>query len=359
MRRLRALGAAVGAAPSKAHGGALLAASAALVATLALVAVSGESPISSLAAFAVRPFSSPWFFGNLLDRAGLVLLAALGSAIALRSGNLNLGGEAQIYAPALVSAAILSAPGAAGLGILAFVAALLAALAIGASLALVPAVLKTRLGASEILTSFLLSAAVLPVLDYLVAGPLRDPSGNLLATREIAPAFRLPSLLPPSRLNPSFVVACALAVAIAWFISRTRAGYRLRVSGTAPEFARFSGIRVGSVTAGAMAASGALHGLAGFCAIAGTWFVCHEGFSAGMGWTALAVALIAGRSPLVAIPAALLVAWLQSAADATALYSRMPVDVTAFIQAAIFLVISARSLPGLIARPRPRGSRYD
>jgi len=342
--------------------GAILAAIAtiaAIAATLALVAISGDSPAESLAAFAVRPFSSPWFLGNLLDRAGLALIAALGSFIALRSGNLNLGGEAQIYAPALVSAAMLSAPGAAAFGPLAFVAALLAAIALGAALALVPGVLKTRLGASEILTSFLLSAAILPVLDYLVSGPLRNPEGNLLATREIEQSFRLPSLLPPSRLNPSFLVACALAVAAAWFISRTRAGYRLRVSGTAPEFARFAGINVGSVTAGAMAVSGALHGLAGFCAIAGTWFACHEGFSAGMGWTALAVALIAGRSPLAAIPAALLVAWLQAAADATSLYSRVPVDVTAFIQAAIFLVISARSLPGLVARSRPRGARYD
>lgn len=82
-----------------------------IVITLVLI-FSSETPAVSLAAFFTRPFSSWWNAGNLLNKAGLLMLAASGAAFALKSGTFNLGGEAQIYAPALVTAMILSTPAA-------------------------------------------------------------------------------------------------------------------------------------------------------------------------------------------------------------------------------------------------------
>ena len=76
----------------------------ALALIAALIALSSPDPLSSVASFFARPFSSAWYFGNMLDMAGLLILAGTGSAIALRAGAFNLGGEAQIYAPALASA---------------------------------------------------------------------------------------------------------------------------------------------------------------------------------------------------------------------------------------------------------------
>lgn len=330
--------------------------------------------MNDFAGFILGPFSSVWHTGNLLNRAGLLMFASSGAAFALKAGTFNLGGEAQIYASALAAAMVLASPAASsaavqaasasaasadgaggGAVVFCFALALVLAVLTGALLGGIPGALRAKFGTSELLTSFLLSAALLPVLDYLTGGPLRDPGKNLLATPAIAEAYRMKQLLPPSLMNASFFLAIGAAVAVSLFLSQTRAGYRLSVAGTASEFAAFAGFPVGHITVAGMTASGALHGLAGFFAITGTWFMCHQGFSAGMGWSALAIALIARRKPLAVIPASLLYAWIESASGLAVLSSRAGFDSTAIVQGFIFLFISA-NLPFAAQMRRALGS---
>lgn len=212
--------------------------------------------------------------------------------------------------------------------------------------------LKVATGTDELISSFLLSAAVSPVADYLISGPLRDHSQNLLATARFAQDRLLPHLLPPSSLNLSAPAAVLLALAAWVFLSRTAAGFRLRVVGANPGFARFAGIEGRRYWTPALATSGALHGLAGFFAVAGTYGVCHRGFAGGLGWNALAVALIARNAPLALIPAALVYAWLNAGSDAALLSSGLSFETAAFVQAAVLLLVTAR-----FARFIPGGHR--
>lgn len=324
-----------------------------LVITLFL-AVSTPSPLDTLGRFFSGTFSSWWYLGNMLNTAVLLIPAAIGSAVALRSGSLNLGGEAQLYAPALVTALLLSRISDTVPVFPVFLAVLLAALATGAVLAAIPGILRVRFHASELLTSFLLSAALIPLLDYLVAGPLRDPGKNLLVTRAIPETVRIPPIAGPSSFNLSVIPILLLAGFWALIILRTRSGYRMSMTGTAPEFAAFTGIRTGRITVLGMTLSGALHGLTGFLAVTGTWYTCHQGITSGMGWSALAVALIAGRHPLAIVPAAIIYAWIQVSGDNALLSTRVDFDSTAILQAVLFLVISARTIPSIVQFRRKR-----
>jgi len=331
-----------------------------LVAVSLILAFSAAHPLLAIQSFFTRPFSSWWYIGNTLNMAGLLIFAAVGSSLALRGGTFNLGGEAQIYASALVTAVILS--GTAGATVSAslipgmiptlavFVLALVAAALTGALLAFVPGILKAGLNCSELLASFLLSAAVVPVVDYLIAGPFRDRTGNLIATEAIGKAFRLSPFFKPSVFNVSFFIAIGLAILAALILKKTRSGYRYTVSGTAADFARFSGFPVAHVTVTSMTLSGLFHGLTGFFAITGTWYMCHQSLSAGMGWSALAVALIARSNLIAVIPAAILYAWLDTASDMAFLSSNSGFDSTSIVQAIILLVVSARFLPAWRAK---------
>ena len=320
-----------------------------LVAVSLILAFSLGNPGLAIQSFFTRPFSSWWYIGNTLNMAGLLILAGTGASLALRGGTFNLGGEAQIYASALVTAVILSGPTASVPGALPtlaiFALALAAAALTGALLAFIPGILKAGLNCSELLASFLLSAAVVPVIDYMIAGPFRDRTGNLIATEAIAKAFRLNPFFKPSFFNVSFFIAIALALLAAFALKKTRAGYRYTVSGTAPDFARFSGFPVGNVTVASMTLSGLFHGLTGFFAITGTWYMCHQSLSAGMGWSALAIALIARSNLIAVIPSAILYAWLDTASDMAFLSSNSGFDSTSIVQAIILLVVSARFLP--------------
>lgn len=321
----------------------------AIAITACFLALSSADSGTTLYRFFTRPFSSWWHIGNMLNLFSLLLCAALGSAISLTSGEYNLGGEAQIYAPALVTAVMLAPHSP--LSFLPLPLQLMAALCLsclsGALLAAIPAILSVTRGISALLTSFLLSAASLPVLDYLVGGPLRDQAKNLLATEAIVQGARLRPFLAPSYLNASFPLILALSVSLAVYLHTSRGGYRLGITGTAPEFARFSGFAVSRIKIAAMSASGALHGLTGFFAVTGTWYLCHQGMSGGMGWSALTIALIAGKNIGAVVPAALLFAWLETATDTALLSTQFSFDSTALIQAVVLLLISARTLPHL------------
>ena len=325
-----------------------------------LIMVSGDNASERLGLFFSKPFSSWWYLGNMLNTAGLLLFAGIGSAFALKSGSFNLGGEAQIYAPALVTAVILGYGGAATQGQTVsahpgfiLLMAFLCAIFTGALLGFIPGILRARFRISELLSSFLLSAALIPVIDYLIGGPLRYRSGNLLATPTIARVFRITPIVRPSYFNISFFIAILLAILIGLFFKRTGPGYRIRITGTAPEFALFSGFPVQRITTAGMTISGMFHALTGFFAITGTWYMCHSGFSSGMGWSALAIALIARQNLFAVIPVSLLYAWLETASDVATAGVSFSFDSTSIMQAVIFLVISAQTFGEFLQRRKP------
>jgi simple sugar transport system permease protein len=215
--------------------------------------------------------------------------------------------------------------------------------------------LKRRLGMNELISTFLFSSALIPVADYLIAGPWRDSSGNLLALPAFANDLMLVRLLPPSRLSVSFFFSLLLVAAGHVFINRTYPGYKFRISGAVPDFARFGGMEPEKVWTPALVTSGALSALTGFFAVAGTYGRCHAGFSGGLGWSAIAVALIAGNKPLALLPAALVFGWLKSGSDSALLAAGLNLETSSFIQAVVLLFATVKF--GAPALGKVRGKR--
>jgi simple sugar transport system permease protein len=332
--------------------GAVITLGGAILFTALLITANAPEPLKALAAFFIGPWASPWFLGNTLDSIGLLLIASLGTAVAFRGGVFNLGGEGQIYLGGLAASVVLLArpEGGASLGLL--LPAVLAAVSAGGAMGFISGVLKRYCGANELISSFLLSATLSPMADYLISGPLRDPSGNLLAMRVFSPGGLLLRLLPPSNLTISFVFALILVILGHIFINKTVYGYRFRIAGSAPAFARYGGIRTEGAWIPALCAAGALSGLAGFFAVAGTYGRCHLGFPGGLGWNAIAVALIAGNRPLALFPAALAYGALRAGSDSALLAAGLNFETSAFIQALVLILATVRFAPGMLKFPR-------
>jgi simple sugar transport system permease protein len=290
--------------------------------------------------------------GNTLDSVALLLAASLGALASFRGGTFNLGGEGQIYLGGLAASAVLLAGGPSSPlpgPVMLFAAALVAGIT-GGLLGSVSGILKRRLGANELITSFLLSSALIPVADYLIQGPLRDRGGNLLAMPAFAPDRMLPHILPPSHLSISFVFALLLVIGAHIFLNKTVWGWQFRIGGEAAGFAVYGGLEPEKCWIPSLAASGALSALAGFFAVAGTYDRCHLGFPGGLGWNAIAVSLICRNRPLALIPAALIYGWLRAGADSALLAARIDLETSAFIQAAVLLAATARVAVPLFRR---------
>src|SRR5690606_12759819 len=203
------------------------------------------------------------FLSATLVRATPLAFTGLAIAIAFRAGVLNIGADGQLLAGAAAATVVgLAATGAASLWW--SVAGLVAAAIAGAGWAAVPAWLKRRFGALEVISTIMLNFVALQVVSYLVHGPLQEPTGIYPQSAPVGEAARLPVLFPGSRLHAGFLLALALAAIAAFIVRTTAAGFRLRVVGANPAAAASAAqIDVPQVQLRAFLASGALAGLAG------------------------------------------------------------------------------------------------
>ena len=315
----------------------------AVVAAIVILLALSERPGEAAKMFLLGPFMSVFHIGNWLNKAGTLMLTGLAVVIAFRASTFNLGGEGQVYSGALAATVVCLALPTTG-GVMGVGLALVGGAGLGALFGGICGAIRTRWGANELISSYLLSAASILMVDALITGPLDDPVSNLLATGKIATDYWLPAIWPPSYLNTGIFISLTLVAAATLFLFRTRAGYNLRMSGLNPEFARFGGISVGTYVIVPMALSGALHGLAGGIAVLGTYHMCVKGFSVGLGWNGIAVALIGRNHPLGVIPAALLFAYLEAGAGAASLFAGVPAEVAMLIQSIVFYLITAQAL---------------
>ncbi|KGE73813.1 ABC transporter permease [Spirochaeta lutea] len=310
-----------------------------LGAAVAVLALGSDEPISALSAFFSGPFRNTYSFGNMLDSASYLILTALGVSIAFASGGFNLGGEGQMYAGAFTGGMILLLlpEVLGGWGVLLGIGA---AAIVGGVLAALSSWFKRSLGVSELISSYLVSLGIIPVIDGLLSGPLRDPSKNLLSAPSIARAFHLPRILPPSSLNIGIFLALGVALSVWFFLHGSKRGYEFRVAGGGSVVARLAGIATGLYGFWGFTVSGVLHGFAGGLAVAGTYHAAMAGVTSGMGWNGIAAALIGRNHPLGVILGALFFAYLQAAARSAMLVSDFSTELSGIVQALIFLLIT-------------------
>jgi len=286
-----------------------------------------------------------------LVRSVPLILTGLAVALAFRAGVWNIGAEGQLYAGAI--AAVTVALSLAWLPAWALVPAVLAASTVaGALWALVPAAMRLRLGVGEVITTILMNFVGINFAAYMVHGPLQESQGIFPQTDRIVEAARLPVLVPGTRLHVGFALAVAVAVGLAVLMRRSRLGFQMRAVGASPEAARISGrIDVDRVVLISFLGSGALAGLAGGVEVAGLTYALYEGLSPGWGYTAIAVALLAGLDPLGVIVAAVLFGALQAGAGAMQRDAGIPAAWVGVVEALVILAILA------IDRVRRRKSR--
>jgi len=322
---------------------------AALTLGLVVLILVSDRPSRAVTFFFAGPFLNLYSFGNMLGSAVPLMLTGMGIVAAFRASVFNLGGEGQVYTGALIATMICLAlprlPGWAGI-----LLSLAAGTLVGAVLAGLSGLFYARWRTNELLSSFLLSAAAVLIVDYLIAGPLDDPASNLLATPAVASRFRLLRILPPSYLDAGVAAVLLLAVLLTVYLFKTRSGYELRMCGSNREFAQYGGIRVGLYLVLPMVMSGGFHGLAGGMSILCTHYRCIQGFSVGLGWNGIAVALIGRNHPLGVIPAALLYAYLEAGAQAAVLHAGMSFEIATLVQAVIFYLVTAQGLISWIPR---------
>ncbi|MGM0431871.1 MAG: ABC transporter permease [Spirochaetota bacterium] len=321
----------------------LIAVAAALVFIILLLLSVAEDPFETLIAFMSGPFSNTYLVGNMLATAAILIIAGAGMSISFQAGLFNLGGEGQIYTAGTAAAVtgLLLPP---GIGIAGMVAISAVGISTGALIAALSGYLRAKFRVHELISTFLLSSALVYLINFLIAHPLRNTSGFLQSTRKIPEAFHLSSFLEPSNLTAALPIALTAAVLLALWLYRSPPGYELRVSGSNPAFANFGRISRMKCSILPLAVSGGAFGLAGSLMVLSTQHAAIVGFTSGYGWNGIAVALIARRNPLFAIPAGLLMAWLETGIRTAMSGTSLGFQLSTIIRGLLLLLITMQFL---------------
>jgi simple sugar transport system permease protein len=315
-----------------------------------LIFIFSDTPLRTIYFFFIGPFRTLYSLGNMLNASTPFIFGALGIIIAMKTGNLNLGGEGQVYLGAFVTtqAALTFCPS----NFFGAVIAVLTGVIASGLLSAFSGFCKAKWNTPEIITTFLLSCAVIPIINYFVTGPSLDPETSLISTKKIAESMRLPLILKPSNLSAGLFIAFVFVFMVNFFLYKTKRGYEFRIAGNNEMFARYGGINTKLNTVIAMAASGALYGLAGSIAILGTHYAVIKDFSSGLGWSGLTAALIAGFSPAAVIPCSLFLAWTEAGARIAMQNTGLTIEISYIIQAVIFFFSTSLVVKNFVEQKR-------
>jgi ABC-type uncharacterized transport system permease subunit len=315
---------------------------AAIVAAIALLLFLGGYDVPRALAALWTGSVGSWYSltSATLVRAVPLMLTGCAIAVAFRAGVFNIGAEGQLLAGGAGAAAVaLSLPNAGGV---ALVLALMTGALAGAGWAGIAAALRERFGVLEVISTIMLNFIALYAVSFLVRGPLQEPTHAYPQSTSIADAVRLARIPGAGRLHLGIVIALSIAIVTGWVLRRSASGFRLMAVGESAAAAASAGeIDVRRVTASAFVASGAIAGLAGAIEVLGVTYALYEDLSPGYGYTAIAVALLAGLDPWRVVVSALLFAALEAGAGAMQRDAGVPSTLVAVIEALLILVVVA------------------
>jgi simple sugar transport system permease protein len=305
----------------------------------------GVNPLEAYGALFQGAFGTVSGITQTLAKATPLLLVALGICIAFRAGVINIGGEGQIILGAIAASAVaLALPNLPGI-LLVALALTVGALA-GAFWGGIAGVLKARFGVNEILSTVMLNAIALQLMNYLLRGPMLDPEQiaagtNVPQSATLPLQVWLPRLVPRTLLHAGLILAVVLAVLVYIFLWRTTIGYRIRAVGLNPSAARYAGIPVKRYMALALILSGAFAGLAGAVEVTGIHHRMIEGLTGGYGFSGIVAALFGKLHPLGAIPASIIFGGLLVGADKMQRTVQVPSSLVVAVNGLIVLFVVA------------------
>jgi simple sugar transport system permease protein len=322
-----------------AAGPAIASAATILVGAVFIIGI-GKDPLEVFSLLFIQTFGSTYGIGQVLFKATPLMFTGLAAGISFRAGLFNIGAEGQLTVGAFLTAVV----GFIGRGLpsaLLVPAALLAGMAGGALWGLIPGILRARFGAHEVINTIMMNFIASAFASYMVTNVFLVPAS--VHTPAIDPAAEIPRLeavtgsFQGAPVNLSLLIAISACIAVWLFLWKSRPGYELRATGLNRNAALYGKIRVGWQVVFALTISGALAGLVGSNFVLGYKHYFELGFSEGIGFIGIAVALLARNHPIGIIATSLFFGVLEY--GSLTINTLVPKELSQILQAIVILFV--------------------
>jgi simple sugar transport system permease protein len=319
--------------------------SAAVIISIALsfaiiLLVSGK-PLIALQKLFLGPLESWRRFGNVVELGITLSFTGLSVAIMFSANQFNMGTEGSFYVGGAVAAMFaIAAPLP---PVIQPAAAILLGAVAGAIICAIPALLKGKWGASELVSSLMLNYVFFYLARYFANTTFKDPACGFVATYLMPSSAKLARIVPGTRIHAGIFILAATVVLAVVFMRRTKGGYALVQAGRNAKFATYSGIKTSFVILYAQLIGGFIGGLGGAVEVLGMYDRFQWQSLPGYGFDGIIVAILAKNKPKYVPIAAFLLAYLRIGADKMSTATDVTSEMISIIQGVIIMLVAAQA----------------
>ncbi len=245
---------------------------------------------------------------DLAVKAAPLIIIGIGLSIGFRANVWNIGAEGQYIVGGLAATGVaLLTHEMSGWWLLPLMA--IAGMAGGMAWVFIPALLRTKLKVSEILTTLMLTYVAVQLLNFLIFGPWKSPTSYGQPQTVLFNDFQiLPYIIKGTIVQAGAPIAVLIAL-IAWVLmSKSVFGFQVKTVGSAPNAARYGGFSENKTIWITLLIGGSLAGLAGMLEVAGPFNRMVPQFPTGYGFTAIIVAFLGRLHPIGVLVAGIVLA---------------------------------------------------
>ena len=315
------------------------------VALITLFVIS-DDPVYIIQQFVLGPFSSPRRIGSIINLAIPFTFTGLCMCFMYAVNKFNLSGEGIFMISGCVISMVAlklgnSLPAPIAIAVLFVVGA-----GVGAIISGIPAIMEAKFKANIVVASLMLNNILVFLAIYLLKYKMRDNTIGFLGSLPLPEVIKFPAVFGKMRVQAGIFVAVIAVILVALLFYKMVFGYKMRVVGNNPQFAKASGINMMGTIIGAQLVGGAIAGMGGTVEILGNYDRFQWTASTQHGFDGLMVAVLARKNPLLVPVAALLLAYIRIGADVVNSKGDIPIEFITIIQGIVILMVAADEFMG-------------
>jgi len=306
---------------------------------VALIFIVSKDPVTSTRNFLLGPVLRTYNFYYLLIAMVPITFTGLAMCIIYKLRYMSLIVDSSFYIGAVVATIVgvkLHLPA----GIHPAVAMVAAGL-VGGLIGMLPAILRIKWRANELVSSLMFNYIFYFVGSFIILYYLRDRNQTILASLPFEKTFNLPKLVENTQLHAGFIIAAAFIVIVSVFLFRTRWGFEIRIVGANPKFAAYAGIPVATVALYAHFVSGFIGGLGGAVEMSGLYRAFIWQMNPSYAMDGVIVAMLARKNPKFVPISAFFLAYLRVGADFMSRRGDVAFEFITLLQGLIILILAS------------------
>ncbi|MEG0856368.1 MAG: ABC transporter permease [Terrisporobacter sp.] len=311
----------------------------ALLITTVIIFLVSENPVKALSALLTGPISSKRYLFNVLEMMVPLMFTGLSLSLVFKSGNFSMITDASFYMGAVIAsfvAIMMPLPS----GIHPMVAVVTAGF-IGGLIGSIPALCKVKYKANELVTSLMLNYVFFYTGLFIVNKFLVDRQASNFASLKFLNSAQLANIVNGTRLHSGFIIAIVVCILLYIFLTRTKWGYEIRIVGSNPEFARYSGINTKKVILYTSFISGFIAAMGGAIEKLGMYRRFQWAQAPNYAWDGVIISILSSNNPIFIPVAAFFLSYIRVGADIMARQTDVQNEIVALIQGVIILLVTA------------------